>query len=1043
MAGGNKNSVNRGQKRKADVEVFVDLQRPAKLPTTKAATPKPSTSPVNTSLVPVAHQAPTLPSTSSQPTQKSRMPTETTSIAGVFTDKILSQLHLGLLVDYGVLYCTSCNHTNNPQLPRGISVQMVHGHLWQYHNVSWNKKLAALITIVEKEYKVWPGQCNNKDRIPPPAPNDIVPPFPHLPILTRDSFEYGPYICPCCQANDQSPPCILTSKSTASAHMIEKHGTSVAKLKDTEWEIWPEVQTFHSCNVSRRYFRVNSALAPSTHHAQPSKVKAFQKYLNKIYARDTVTPTMAPPEGLTRESPFLNGQQWPKHLEKEDPTDLVSLVEYPTNAENLHFTRLGPVCRMLLENYMSLFQDTSSQILRAWLDSDLKTGYSQGFVPLESDSAFKTYSRFFTRFICLILRTYRRRKRTHSQSITDKPKYIAYLTAEQEVRAERLLRTLDSKSRDAEVQMAIHDLAVSCFAPDKPAQMTRNKFNNINYVFVMLCSIKADGSYARSGDLVTATSALQYMFRIILLKQAMQEADEPDVDDEQCIAKYLACLRTDDMIRPFSALKSLRKQLIADAAAHRGLGVFHWADVEKTTGVYQGQNISMDGVRLMTRAMYLKTKELLDKEVLKSLPYDVLKIHEIHLNSLQDIMDESKYGYSVWRDDANTSLHSHRDSLLSAFMLHPSLDGHFYQNTDSDGSPIMDKAAQTAWLEKVGEFSLHLMGCVQVSSGLSRRGQELVKMRNHNVQTRLRNLFKYGEYLIYILGYSKTTSQTGKDRLDVHALPPKISDMLLIFNTIVRPVAVQWLKELDKADQNMDLDAEASNEHADNNPDDAHSEMENDQADEDEDNEGQNDEDSGSEYNDTPPRKKGKKSKTPMPRYKPTFSPNTKRHIIQDELTFSWSGRPFTSDDLSRLFKKFSKTYIGIPLGIQSWRHIQEVIRRDLLGHSFEESDDYEDTFFHLQAGHTAKIAALFYAVKDGDRTLVASESVIKYITASKAMQAWLDQEPLPHIPGSTQDSSVSDRLDRMEARLIRLENKFDQMFELWKQSREGDRIGS
>ncbi|KDN41813.1 hypothetical protein RSAG8_07184, partial [Rhizoctonia solani AG-8 WAC10335] len=210
---------------------------------------------------------------------------------------------------------------------------------------------------------------------------------------------------------------------------------------------------------------------------------------------------------------------------------------------------------------------------------------------------------------------------------------------------------------------------------------------------------------------------------------------------------------------------------------------------------------------------------------------------------------------------------------------------------------------------------------------------------------------------------------------------------------------------------------------------DAGSEGENNLVDEDGCYEDYDDDNTGSEYNDGPPGRKEQRSKSPTPRYKPTFPPKTPRYVIQDELTFSKSGKPFTSDDLSRLFRSFSETHIGIPLGIQSWRHIQEVIHRDLLGYNFEESDDYEDTFFHLQAGHTAKIAALFYAVKDGDRTLEASESVIKYITASKAMQAWLDREPLPPIPGpaakiATQLNNIENSTNRVSSRLSSLESK-------------------
>lgn len=100
------------------------------------------------------------------------------------------------------------------------------------------------------------------------------------------------------------------------------------------------------------------------------------------------------------------------------------------------------------------------------------------------------------------------------------------------------------------------------------------------------------------------------------------------------------------------------------------------------------------------------------------------------------------------------------------------------------------------WLKAVGTYSHDLLGCTYLYGCLSPETREMVTMRNQTIEARMRSMLLCVEWLIFILGYSKTTAPKGQDQMSVHALPARLTYLHVILSTLDQPVAVQWVKEL-------------------------------------------------------------------------------------------------------------------------------------------------------------------------------------------------------------------------------------------------------
>jgi hypothetical protein len=215
---------------------------------------------------------------------------------------------------------------------------------------------------------------------------------------------------------------------------------------------------------------------------------------------------------------------------------------------------------------------------------------------------------------------------------------------------------------------------------------------------------------------------------------------------------------------------------------------------------------------------------------------------------------------------------------------------------------------------------------------------------------------------------------TGADRTDVHALPPRITRLFFILNALIRPLAVQWVKELFDPVIPAAKDIEEVEDHIANDPssDDGFDDMALDDESE---------------------------AEAEAEAAEATMHALVKPSSIQVTYTFAAAGRKLTSKALSKLMGNFTQEFLGARFGLSAWRHICIALQRDYLGLIDDTNAVKGDSIFDSQAGHSATISLKYYAVQDDDRALVRADSMEKYIQASQCLHRWLDGEQLTHVP--------------------------------------------
>ncbi|KAG9098959.1 hypothetical protein FS749_002477 [Ceratobasidium sp. UAMH 11750] len=997
-----------------------------------------------------------------------RLPKEpVANMPGVYTDETLRKLGLGLLNDHGVLYCTLCSF--DPKLAKptskqdriiGFNLDSVRRHITEVHQETVNTRLKEISQALNdlNQYAVWKRPTRTSL---PPAPSTIVPAFPFLRTF-HDAFACG-------NCKGPKPAFIAVSKSVKSSHLQKAHKlTGIEDPKARAWRRVDAAQTFQSSSSYLRHFKVdvsaprasaNSMLGASA----DEKAKVAQAYINQVVqASEEAETLMGPAHGLGRENPFLNRQGWTGHLAGRNWHDLVALV---LGSEGLQgFDQIPAACLRLVERQQVVIGTATPRLLRAWLDTDVHmTSYHKLFGTLKSPKTLKRYARTLSQFICLILETTRRLD-TPPDDGQDPNRYVARLTEQQRTQARQLLDLLSSEPSLDKLVGPIQALAVSCFAPENPGEMTKDKYGDIVHVFVMLKSVLPDGSFKPTKDMVSATTALQYMFRSVLLEEAYVKAEIPGADREATYKFFLNYLGVENIVNPFGHLKAIRSQMGFDVTRNKPMADFSWSDQTKTTGVYKGHRFETSKVQEMGGAIVQDTEDMLLKDLFFGIPPEELGLVEPNLEELEDMLDETKLGYSTWTDGNNHGLAQMRRSLFHAFIRHEKLDGHFWSKTLPGGQPVWNDGARRKWLERLGDFSLNLMACCHIYGGQPRRGAELTQMRNHNVQGRSRNLMVWHDLFIYILGYSKTLAITGLDRTDVHALPPRINRMIYILNGLIRPLAVQWVKELfDARDEVTPAPGTPcpptpqgeSSESPDTNPsaagtgskdlepdlsgaidvDQQHekrqdSDSSTDQAGEESDSEYEDDdasvdfEDEAEE--DGAPEEPDEVDEAMANTTTASTKTSLKPSEIQNEMTFARCGRMFPPESLSKILAKYTKKFLGKAWGLKPWRHVCIAIQRAHLSFKLdlESSEAGADTIMDRQAGHGSKTAAEFYAIEDDDRALSGSTSVAKYIEASKRLHAWLDGLPIPKV--STRGEIIQKGVEALQDQVKELSGQLE-----------------
>ncbi|KAG9098189.1 hypothetical protein FS749_004439 [Ceratobasidium sp. UAMH 11750] len=956
------------------------------------------------------------PSTSTdsvpRPANSYLRPEEETAIPGVFTDQHLNYARLGLLCGYGVLYCLECT-AQGVVPPVGLPICGVVNHRSDKHKfprARSDKKLANLIEMLPR-YGAWAGPDSGLS----PIPVGVVAPFPFLDTIksigdiTRGRTQ--PEACGDCQEEQRW---IWIAASSREVHYDKKH-PDISKSHRTPPDIVDAVQTFYKVPGWQRYFPVNPELARIPDNPEPEEELSYEA-LKSYLAKSTFTkmPTIEPmgtSQGLLDDNPFLHSQGWSKHFSGWHPQDLMSLVSEPDS--NHPWFPIVPACLALFRRYLDTLPKTPQIIRDRWVKSQ-ETGdcpWYRTLATIEEDTT-KDYARFFAQFINLVLVTYQR-----ISNPSRHPVYTAYLTTEQMDAAKdvvALLKSRDPESADGQNQLStsIHKLAVTCFAPQNIDHIAESKYNDITHVYVALKAVRSDSTFCHATSIARPSTGLQYAFRAALLEEARLKIKSFKTADE-CYEYYHSYLVYANRPTPFCNLKAMRKLMFKEIWATAGKRRLHWS-ADQTICVYDGHSLKLDSLKDMALDILDELERILFLEVLFGIPLSELYT-DPDLLKLRDVMGESGNRYSIWRDIMNEPLHEMRSNLISAFITHKKVAKKFWTNRLPDGTPNWIDDARHEWLRTLGKCSRHLALACHIWGGLPRRGPELLNARNHNAEGRDRNVFLFGEDIVLMLGYTKSTALTGLDRMDVHALPPRLTRIVFIMNSLIRPLAVKWVEDLiDPLFKTQPSHTGTTSDDLDELPDDDFVLDELDKILEDV----EDDQEQVTLMQATPnidqinpETSLDDETETVKTRQNIPILPSK----IQDAYLFTFCGRKFKTGSIGGLLGYFSHKHTGVRLTFTAWRHIIIAVEREHL--LIQDPNELpRDTFFTNQAAHTGILSAHHYALRDDDRNLVSGDSFDKYVAASRCLHRWFNREPQPRGPVERISSDVQETKEDVQS---------------------------
>ncbi|KDN33952.1 hypothetical protein RSAG8_12963, partial [Rhizoctonia solani AG-8 WAC10335] len=812
------------------------------------------------------------------------IPTEPVPLfPGLFTDETLKFLRLALLVKHGVLYCTLCP-TKDGKNGLVNSYSKISSHLNEEHKI--DTRLQAVrnaIRLVNSRYNSWHGD-RNVTLVP--IPEHVIAPIPFLPIYTTQNLATNNQKkqnaivvgrCPYCK----DKPYVWISSGGRNSHYNTHHKYEL-RLPGIPIK---GAQTFYPAG-SLRYFEVDPGMSVLTQQEQTpellDKAALARNYVEHLMLKESHAPTqMRPSQGLESENHVVLSQGWASHFANEKSQHLASLVASPSTKHEWAILRDASLG--LMHRYLSTITKVPMSTRESWIEAAgcERSRYIPSFSPLYRESTIKRYSLIYAAFVTFILQNW---SNVNLPEESTNPPYTVALTDNIARLAANLHSLVEGGNEpdSMEIQSAIHELALECFK----TVPQENKWDDLIHTFVALRSIKTDSSFRTAGELLPTTSALQYTFRAVVLQAAWELAKEDRRAAPEIYHEFVQYITTSNYSSQFGDLRLLHRQLFHEDFSKTGLRNLHWAGENRERCIFRGKSFLVAGIQKMAQAVLDRLDNILFEALLGGLTLKELgndKDDSLDLSKIEDDIAKSDFNHSVWKDTSVPEIQNITHNLAYAMLSHPKLD-HFVQGATADKKPIFSKREQLEWLKSVWDFSLLLAVCVDFYGGGPRRGQELLTMLNHNIEARLRNLFLHDGMLAFILGYSKTFALTGQDRLDFHALPPRLTKILFLFNSLVRPVAVDWMREL------YDSISHPSNTSIPEDTEEFEAGIE----------------DEGDEGDLGQPSE-------PQP---------LKPSEIQDRYVFSYEGNIIPARKLSDALRKLTLEFLGHEFGIAAWRHI-------------------------------------------------------------------------------------------------------------------------
>jgi superfamily II DNA or RNA helicase len=349
---------------------------------------------------------------------------------------------------------------------------------------------------------------------------------------------------------------------------------------------------------------------------------------------------------------------------------------------------------------------------------------------------------------------------------------------------------------------------------------------------------------------------------------------------------------------------------------------------------------------------------------------------------VEDNHAEETLGYSFLADPRNASWKDAGNRwVINAIANNHALLHMWFQEQDS--YVTYRSSAVDRFASRFEVFREKLWVAIHITAGQPARATELCSIRYKNTaQGGIRNIFIHRSYVDIVTSYHKNIRQMGEAKVIHRFLPRELGEVVVWYLWLVLPFweNVQavltgntkispylWAEAVNVKDAPSTAKQKPSRSGSDSGSDCSGS-------------------DSGSDS--------GRDTSTTN-----ICDGWLGEHVREADTRLIGARHTWNSDKCRRVLEKNSTRLIGVPLRINSWRHIAVAIANRYLNDSFQGAEDGEgeeyslnadDSVWDLQAGHSTKIAGLVYARESG--TLRSGTAVVRdaYFRISKQWHLFL-----------------------------------------------------
>ncbi|KAF8602979.1 hypothetical protein BDV93DRAFT_544920 [Ceratobasidium sp. AG-I] len=523
-------------------------------------------------------------------------------------------------------------------------------------------------------------------------------------------------------------------------------------------------------------------------------------------------PIMPPVTDYVDASPYLSDVRWARQVAGFNIHDLQQLVELPSPIDHLYPIRSA--CDQLFTKHLKAIDDCPSVIRQLWTKGSYNPRGEREFTMITS----ATKPKYCNRMIAITCWLLRMARRLSSDETDDDTLYTCPMDKTLLLAANKALEALDDlqvpppikskrhkrKPREDEAEsttdptidpLLVQNLLMACFAPDKKSFERLNAFDDPTHAFCMLAAIQESGQFAEPHLITSPLAATQYLFRSTLLYHLTSQYNDPECDIGKLARDLHQNYLTQDDLTPWGHLQALKRTTWTHTNSSPPPPTVQW--VSDSEASVKGKLVQMDHLKLMGRGIIPELRDILYAGLLFGLdPKADLGLAFDHHTLLVDDLSCKTPNYSVFSDRNNAVFHGLVTALYEKVVKHPKISESFYKKVDRRGKPIFIYRQQVQWLRLVSGFSSKLACAMHILGGQPGRKSEFLTQYIFNRLHRLRNLVWFRDALIFVLSYSKISQAIGKDRVIAHGLPWELTELIVHFVVLVRPLAVIWVRNL-------------------------------------------------------------------------------------------------------------------------------------------------------------------------------------------------------------------------------------------------------